>query len=89
LDKLLLFYKLRFFGSNMTLPAPHDFQDLQEYFVKKAVAASIGSIKGSDGFTPPAVLRFLLDLLKNNDNSINSVSSSNVCLLLLIQVPCT
>ena len=76
LDKLMLYYKTRFYGNGMTLPAAHDFSDLQDYFVKKAVAASMGSVKGTDGFTPAAVLSFLLDLLKNNDNSINMVRES-------------
>lgn len=56
-------------GSNV--PKSNDFSDFAAYFLKKELVAILASIRDDDGNSPTEVKRFLLSLLKYNDNSNN------------------
>lgn len=43
--------------------------------LRQGCVEAIGSIRTSDGHTPDDIVEFLLDLLKNNDNTINQVKA--------------
>lgn len=71
LDMLFKFFKKEFFDAQGAQIRPNDFSDLESYFMQKGVAEVISNVKDNSGRTSPEVLEFLLDLLKNNDNSRN------------------
>lgn len=53
------------------IPRANDFSDLAEYFVKRALIQAIGSVRNERGRTLPQVKKFLISLLRYNDNSKN------------------
>jgi len=61
--------------SHKYVPQPNDFSDFSEYFVRKAVVTAISRVRFANGKTPGLVRRFLIDQLRYNDNTNNSVSS--------------
>lgn len=83
---LFKFYKTNYYDSRGTQIKPNDFSDFAAYFLqkvtdclaviklKKEVQTYISTVKDTDGRTSPEILEFLLDLLKDNDNSRNRVS---------------
>ena len=92
LDQLIHFYKKMFYDDSFALPNPHDFSDIERYYLKvvrrpvlicvvaaahslllQAVAGAVSQISDSSGRSPTDVLEFLMELLKNNDNSSNEV----------------
>ncbi|KAI8807309.1 hypothetical protein BJ742DRAFT_661105, partial [Cladochytrium replicatum] len=56
------------------MPKPNQFESFQEYFVQKAIAGAIATVRDSEGLTPTMIRRFVLDLLKFNDNEGNAYS---------------
>jgi transcription initiation factor TFIID subunit 2 len=58
------------------IPKAHDFSSLQTYFVQKSIPLAVAQMKRTDGLTPVEVRRFLLDLLRFNDNSGNPFSDN-------------
>ncbi|KAJ3023761.1 hypothetical protein HKX48_001289 [Thoreauomyces humboldtii] len=63
-------------GSVLSYPKTHDFTELQEYFVKKAMVSAISMVRHADSIAPMASRRLLLNLLKFNDNSGNPFSDN-------------
>ena len=55
------------------LPRGNDFSDFTAYFVQKAIPEAMSQIRNHFGSTPLTVQKFLLDLLRYNDNSNNPV----------------
>ncbi|WFD37120.1 uncharacterized protein MJAP1_000062 [Malassezia japonica] len=53
------------------IPRPNDFSDMADYFVRRALIHAIGRIRDHQGKALPLVQRFLINLLKYNDNSTN------------------
>ncbi|KAF8469681.1 hypothetical protein BDZ91DRAFT_808721 [Kalaharituber pfeilii] len=56
------------------LPKGNDFSDFTAYFVQKAIPQAMACIKNNFGSTPLTVQKFLLDLLRYNDNSNNAAT---------------
>src|SRR3990167_1031487 len=73
LERLIGFFKHQYYDQRLGLPSPNDFSDFSLYYLKVAVLQAISSVKDKEGYTPPELLDFLLDLLKNNENSQNPV----------------
>jgi len=55
------------------LPRGNDFSEFTAYFVQKAIPEAMAQIRNNFGSTPLTVQKFLLDLLRYNDNSNNPV----------------
>ncbi|EDW04189.1 transcription initiation factor TFIID subunit 2 [Drosophila grimshawi] len=69
---------IKMFGS---LQAPHivrlnDFSNFQLYYLQKAIPVAMAGLRTLHGICPPDVVRFLLDLIKYNENSQNPYSDS-------------
>lgn len=87
LDLLGLFHLLMLFrtsycldvpdGSDPTaldapcIPRPNDFSDMADYFVRRALIHAIARVRDHRGRALPLVQRFLIHLLRYNDNSTN------------------
>src|SRR3990167_5779778 len=78
LERLIGFFKHQYYDQRLGLPSPNDFSDFSLYYLKVAVLQAISSVKDKEGYTPPELLDFLLDLLKNNENSQNPVCSPSL-----------
>lgn len=67
-----------FFGSQAcpTIVRYNNFSDFIDYFVQKALVSCIGFCRDVHAQCPKAVVQFLLDLLKYNDNRLNKYSDS-------------
>lgn len=89
---LFKFYKEQFYTPDHSQLRPNNFENLSTYFVQKvsdfeilwlthwfmqSVITALSTVKDSNGYTPPEVLEFLIDLLKNNDNTLNQVFELN------------
>ncbi|ANB14131.1 Taf2p [Sugiyamaella lignohabitans] len=61
-----------FEGSN--IPAANNFSDFPTYFVQKALLRALSQVTDSRGNSPIDVQRFLLDVLRYNENSTNPFS---------------
>lgn len=53
------------------IPKPNDFSDMADYFVRRALIHAIARIRDHRGRALPIVQRFLINLLRYNDNSTN------------------
>ncbi|CEH12526.1 TATA binding protein associated factor [Ceraceosorus bombacis] len=53
------------------IPKANDFGNIAEYFVGKAIIQAISRVRNVRGRTLPQVKRFLINLLRYNDNSTN------------------
>lgn len=60
--------------SSSSIPHSNDFSNAMSYHVQKAIPQALATIRNESGSCPLDVQRFLLDLLKYNDNSNNPVS---------------
>eukprot|EP01080_Neovahlkampfia_damariscottae_P005560 gene5560-9378_t len=68
-DLVIKYFKTLFYDKKMTYLKPNDFSNFQEYFIKKELPLII--VKESNS---QSILKFLLEILKNNDNSENKYS---------------
>ncbi|KNC99010.1 uncharacterized protein SPPG_05960 [Spizellomyces punctatus DAOM BR117] len=68
------------------LPKSNDFTEMQEYFVKKALISAIAAVRELDDIAPIQCRRFLLALLKFNDNTGNSFSDNYFVANLIVAV---
>ncbi|KAJ3332703.1 hypothetical protein HDU76_013382 [Blyttiomyces sp. JEL0837] len=80
-SKLLNFYKEVYCypqvqGSNILICKPHDFSSFQDYFIKKSIPLSLSFVRDSKGYVPIASKRFILNLLKFNDNARNQYTDA-------------
>ncbi|KAF3919832.1 hypothetical protein ABW20_dc0110114 [Dactylellina cionopaga] len=58
------------------IPRANDFSDFTSYFVQQAVLAGLSGVRDGMGKCPLSVQRYLLDIIRYNDNSNNSFSDS-------------
>uniref|UniRef100_A0A6B2KXQ6 Transcription initiation factor TFIID subunit 2 n=1 Tax=Arcella intermedia TaxID=1963864 RepID=A0A6B2KXQ6_9EUKA len=72
-DYLLKYYKSNYQSGEMTT---NNFDDYSKYSIQKTLIFSLSLIQGLDGRTPSDITEFLLNLLKNNDNSKNQWDDS-------------
>lgn len=73
-QRLLLYFKAHYYDARLEMVRPNDFSDMPQYHVKKALVEAISRMRDQEGYTPSEVFEFLLDLLKNNENSENAFS---------------
>lgn len=52
----------------------NNFTDLQLYFLQKNIPIAMGHLRSSHNLCPTEIIRFLLDLIKFNENSKNNYS---------------
>eukprot|EP00761_Pharyngomonas_kirbyi_P001975 gb/GECH01001979.1/.p1 GENE.gb/GECH01001979.1/~~gb/GECH01001979.1/.p1 ORF type:complete len:1731 (+),score=425.85 gb/GECH01001979.1/:1-5193(+) len=76
LDMLYQYLKYRHYDKTQTYIKPNNFSDFAEYFIKKELPLAIASVRDDAGMSPSDVTDFLIDLLKNNDNSENEYVDS-------------
>ncbi len=86
LDMLLKFYRTNYFDTEGFQLKPNDFSDFSSYFVQKvsiscgspvtvkATQEAISTVRNPDGYSSPELIEFVMDLLKNNDNTLNKHS---------------
>ncbi|EPQ30343.1 uncharacterized protein PFL1_01869 [Pseudozyma flocculosa PF-1] len=53
------------------IPRANDFSDASEYFLQRAIIHAISRVRNPKGRSPPQVKKFLINLLRYNDNSTN------------------
>ncbi|KAI8096760.1 uncharacterized protein BX664DRAFT_65711 [Halteromyces radiatus] len=58
----------------LAIPKPNNFSNIPDYFIQKAVVIAFSQIRDDRGLAPEKVRKFLLDLLKYNDNIGNEFS---------------
>ncbi|KAK6505371.1 hypothetical protein TWF481_007277 [Arthrobotrys musiformis] len=58
------------------IPRANDFSDFTSYFVQQSIITGFGEIRDALGKSPLTVQRYLLDIIRYNDNSSNSFSDS-------------
>ncbi|KAJ9091949.1 hypothetical protein QFC19_008878 [Naganishia cerealis] len=71
LEYLMKIFKTLYCFPESNVPKTNDFNDLASYFLKKEMISIFATIRDDDGNSPTEVKRFLLSLLKYNDNSNN------------------
>lgn len=57
-----------------SIPRSNDFTDFTSYYVQKAIPTSMSRIRNVSGACPTSAQKWLLDVLRYNDNSNNIVS---------------
>lgn len=62
--------------SSGSLVVNNNFSDLQLYFLEKAIPVAMGNLRTSHNMCPAEVVRFILDLIKFNENSKNPFSDA-------------
>ncbi|KAI9361250.1 hypothetical protein DFJ73DRAFT_814560 [Zopfochytrium polystomum] len=77
--KVFDFYMERFCfpkaaGSNVVIPRPNKFTVFQDYYIQKAIPLALSIARDSSGGVPLNCKRFILDLLRFNDNTQNEYS---------------
>ena len=55
----------------LCIPKPNNFSDMTDYFVRRALIHAIARVRDHRGRALPIVQRFLVYLLRYNDNSTN------------------
>ncbi|KAF3939899.1 hypothetical protein ABW19_dt0200150 [Dactylella cylindrospora] len=58
------------------IPRANDFSDFTSYFVEHSILVGLSDIRDQNGKCPLSVQRFLLDILRYNDNSNNSFTDN-------------
>jgi len=87
LDLLYNFFKSSYYDNEGKLVLANDFSDYPSYFLQKSCAYAISLVTSDrEGHTPSDVLEFLIDLLKNNDNSENKYSDYSYIKSLLLAI---
>ncbi|OUM63817.1 hypothetical protein PIROE2DRAFT_29498, partial [Piromyces sp. E2] len=79
IEKLMKAYKEQFCypyheSTNAYIPYSNDFSNLSEYFVQKTIPAGMIGARDEHDLAFYEVRKFILDLLKNNDNTDNQYS---------------
>ncbi|KAM9963646.1 hypothetical protein ACTFIW_006884 [Dictyostelium discoideum] len=74
LNVLVSYFKGLFFDRDSNQLKPNSFKDFNSYFMQKSIPLSISLIKDKEGRTPIECIEFLIELLKDNDNSLNTYS---------------
>lgn len=68
---LLKTFQAMFCFANSTIPRANDFSDVANYFVQKSILKALSRIRNKYGECPLEIKKFLLDLLRYNENSSN------------------
>eukprot|EP01133_Synstelium_polycarpum_P013066 gene13066-15367_t len=76
LDLMINYFKSQYFNPESHLLEENNFNDFSSYFIKKIIPISVSLMKDKEGRTPIEAIEFLIDLLKDNDNSTNPFSDN-------------
>ena len=76
LPLLPTFKKLFFSPACPTIVCSNNFNDLQMYFLQKNVIVAMGRLRTNHNLCPSEIIRFLIELIKFNENSKNAYSDS-------------
>jgi len=57
-----------------SVPKSNDFSDATAYYVQKAIPTAMSRIRNVSGACPTSAQRWILDVLRWNDNNNNNVS---------------
>jgi transcription initiation factor TFIID subunit 2 len=81
LDNIGLFHLMKAFqyffcNGESGIPRGNDFQNFMQYYVQKAIPSAISNVRNESGSAPLKAQRFLLDLLKYNDNANNAYTDA-------------
>lgn len=68
------FKKLFMTSSGQNLVNSNNFSDLQLYFLQKNIPIAMGHVRSTHNLCPSEIIRFLIDLIKFNENSKNNFS---------------
>ena len=87
-DLLLKYFKTSFVDNEGNQIKPNDFSNLIDYYLQMGLESAISTIRGnSDGKTPNETMELMMDILKNNDNSLNSYSDNYYISNLISSLP--
>lgn len=87
---LLKAFKTQYCFENSNIPLPNDFSDFSSYLIKKGIISSLSTVRDSNGNCPLEIRKFLLDLLKFNQNLNNPFTDSYyICHLMTCIVDAT
>jgi transcription initiation factor TFIID subunit 2 len=68
-------FKKLFFAPNCpNIVSSNNFGDLQLYFIQKSIPVAMGSLRNNHNLCPSEIVKFLIDLVKYNENSRNTHS---------------
>ena len=70
------FKKLYFAPTCPNNVCSNNFADLQMYFIQKNIPIAMGCLRNNHNLCPSEVIRFLLDVIKYNENSRNAYSDA-------------
>lgn len=68
---------------NSAMTRSNDFSDRASYLIQCAIPMAIAQVKGSDGKAPMDAKRFLLDVMRYNDNRGNDYSDDHYLAILM------
>lgn len=68
------FKKLFMSATGQTLVNCNNFSDLPNYFLQKSIPIAMAQLRSSHNLCPNEIIRFILDLIKFNENSRNQFS---------------
>lgn len=71
LKYLLKAYKEMFCYPNSEIPLANDFSNVSRFFVQRELPIIMSSVRDSEGNVPEMIKKFILNLVKYNDNSNN------------------
>lgn len=74
LPLITTFRKLFATPSSQNIVSANHFTDLQAYFIQKNMPIAMGSLRTSHNLCPSEIIRYLLELIKFNENSKNAFS---------------
>ncbi|KAF2750875.1 hypothetical protein M011DRAFT_396364 [Sporormia fimetaria CBS 119925] len=70
-------FQTLFCDPGSTMIRPNNFEDRTAYILQCAIPKAVAKIKGPDGKAPMPVKRFILDLVRYNDNRENEYSDDH------------
>lgn len=66
---VLKYFREKYMDAEMM--QPNDFSDFSEYFVERYIPVALCKVRTESNFSPPEVIRFVVEILDNLDNSQN------------------
>ncbi|GAB5357962.1 hypothetical protein AAMO2058_000418600 [Amorphochlora amoebiformis] len=76
-NSLIDFLKIKYYDSGNEIWRQNNFSDLSEHFLQRGVVQALSKIKDNEALSPTHVVKIVVGLLANNDNSRNPFSDSH------------
>ncbi|SCU96668.1 LADA_0H02124g1_1 [Lachancea dasiensis] len=74
---LIKIFQHYFCHENSNIPFNNEFSDFQRYFLQKAIPKLLSSVRNENNVCPTFVKRFLLNILRYNENADNSYNDTH------------